>query len=329
MAISGCDRRPLEDELQAKVTIPIKIYWDVAGISPKNATILFYDKSGDLYGEWKSASQPGYAEGSMELIPGTYTAVAFNELRDQIDYVHMQGWEKLETLEAFVTQSQQILYPFSSQVEKETYVHQPGILAARLKTFTITPDMLGKTAFTSTDSGYYALSDLHPTRKTAQANVTIHVKGLNNARMPAITQLRHMASGYFFATDRNSLTPVTTQFTINNRKYDVGSNTDGSISTSATTFGVLGEWHHTGDTPDASFFLDIAFMLADAGQTIVEYSTDITHIMDIIVNENNAVTININLGIGPLPEIKPVGGDSGFETDLVQWDKVVIPLKAQ
>ena len=325
--LSSCERRPLEDEFISKAKIPIVIYWDLAEITPKNATVMFYAEDGSLYKEWITASEATKAVGEVELEPGNYTVVAFNELRNQIDYVRMRGWDKLETFEAYITENPTLLYTFSNRIEKETQVNEPGILAACITNISVTADMVSAYGNTNTKSkNIYALSDLHPDRKTARANMKVHVQGLNNALMPAMAELRHMASSYFFATDRNSLIPVTAQFKMNNRTYDSGSRRYGSISAVITTFGVLGEWHHTADTPDALFYLDLAFMLADAEKTIVEVSTDITNLIEILVDEKIAVTINIELDADPLPEIKPVGNGSGFDTDLVDWDKVIVPL---
>lgn len=325
--LTGCDRRPLEEGAICRIAIPIKIYWDLAEITPKNATVIFYTSDGALYKEWRSSSYPTYAEGEVELEPGDYTIVAFNELRDQIDNVRMRGWERLETFEAYAVLNHNPVYLFTSlSSNQDKQVYEPGILAACTATIHVTPEMLAGNTGASGKSDLYALTNLHPTRKTAQANMLVHVPRLNNARMPAIAQLRNMASSYFFATDRNSLSPATSQFTMNNREYNPGSNTDGTISTTISTFGVLGERHHISDTPDAKFYLDIAFMLTDAEQTIIETTTDITEVMEIIVDEKSAVTINIEINAPPLPVVKPVGGDSGFSTGLVDWDKVIIPL---
>lgn len=324
--ITSCERRPLEDALFTTAKIPVKIYWDLAGISPKNATVMFYREDGSFYKEWQTESDRECAEGYAELEPGRYTAVAFNELRNQIEYVRIRGWERLETLEAYISENTKPAYMFSSRDENEVQVQRPGILAACKASINITPDMISQTHYTPVGNDYFALTNLHPDRKTAQANMIVHVRGINNARMPAMAELRHMASGYFFATDKNSLSPVTAQFTMNNRKYLTDSKKDGNISATITTFGVLGEWHHTADTPDASFFLDLAFMLVDEKQTVVEFSADITDIMEIAVDEKIAVSINIETGLGELPEVKPVGSDSGFSTELIDWDKVIVPL---
>lgn len=330
IVLTSCERRPLEDELLSKAKIPIKIYWDLAAIAPKNATVMFYAEDGSLYKEWRTSSGATYAEGEVELEPGNYTAIAFNELRDQIDYVRMRGWDKLETFEAYVTENLNPLYTFSDRIAAERQVNEPGILATCMTKITVTADMLSPQISTKgMDTKINSLTDLHPVRKTAQANMKVYVQKLNYAFMPAIAELRHMASSYFFATDRNSLVPVTAQFKMNNRTYASGTKINGTISAVITTFGVLGEWHHTADTPDAKLYLDIAFMLTNAEKTIVEVSTEITDIIEIIVDERGAVTINIELDTEPLPEIEPAGNDSGFDTELVDWNKVIIPLGKQ
>lgn len=323
----GCENRPLEDPQEQLGQIPIRIYWDKAEVSPKNATVLFYNETGNLYKEWQSASQTGSAVGTVILPPGRYTAVAFNELRNQINNVHMQDWGKFETFEAFALPNLQPVYDFSSNVEGNMLVRQPGILSACTTSFTVEDTSCGCGTYNLTDSSYKALSDLHPTRKTARVNIIIHVDKLNNARMPALAELRNFASGYIFSTDRNTLTPVTTQFTANNRSYNPGSTTDGTVSTSVNIFGFPGDRFHLENTPGAKLYLDMAFMLADAEQTIVEYSKDVTDLVKVVTDENGGVTINIEIEIGRLPDITPVAGGSGFDTELVDWDKVIIPLQ--
>ncbi len=328
ISLISCERRPLEEVLLNKAKIPIKIYWDLAEVTPKNATVMIYAEDGSLYKEWRTASGITYAEGEVELEPGNYTAVTFNELRDQIDYIRMRGWDKLETFEAYVTENLNPPYRFSIRMIAEKQVNEPGILATCVTRFSVTKNMVSSVINNNTEPvNKNVLNDLHPVRKTARANIKVYIRGLNNALMPAMAELRHMASGYFFATDRNSLEPVTAQFKINNRTYDSETKKDGTISTMITTFGVLGEWHHTADTPDAAFFLDMAFMLANSEKTIIETSSEITDLMEILVDEKKAVTINVELNSESLPDIKPVGNGSGFNTELADWDKVIIPLE--
>ena len=323
----GCENRPLEDAQEQLGRIPIKIYWDKAEVLPKNATILFYNENGNLYKEWQSASQSDSTVGSIILPPGRYTAVAFNELRDQINYVHMQDWDKFDTFEAIALRNLQPVYDFASHIEGNIVVRQPGILSTYTTTFTVEATSCGCGVYNPTDTNNKALSDLHPTRKTTRVNIIVHIDKLNNARMPALAELRNFASGYIFSTDYNTITPVTTQFTVNNRSYNPQSTTAGTVSTSVNIFGLPGNRFHIGDPPGRKLYLDIAFMLADAEQTIVEYSTDITDLIKVITDKNDGVIINIEIGIGQLPDIIPVGGGSGFDTELVDWDKVIIPLQ--
>lgn len=327
MLLTCCERRPLEELKQGDTQIPIKIYWDKAEVLPKNTTILFYDENGNLYKEWQSASQVHYTEGSVVLSAGRYTAVVFNELRDQIDNVQMRNWNQFNTFEAVGVQNLHPVYNFASRDEAEFLIRQPGILSACIKNFIVEGNTNGCAIDDPANNDYFALSDLHPTRKSARINLIIHVNGLNNARMPVVAELRNIAFGYIFSTDWNTLLPVAMQFTVNNRTYNQGSATDGSVWTTVNAFGIPGERYHIGDNPDYKMFLDIAFMLVDAGKTIVEYSVDVTDLFKITVDQNEGVTINIEVEIGRLPDVKPVNGDSGFDTELADWDRVIIPLQ--
>ena len=144
--------------------------------------------------------------------------------------------------------------------------------------------------------------------------------------MPALAELRNFASGYVFSTDHNTVTPVTTQFTMNSRSYNPGSTTDGIVSTSINISGFPGNRFQLENVSGTKLYLDVAFMLADAEQTIVEYSTEITNLIKVITDNNNGITLNIEIWIEQLPDIIPVGGNSGFDTELVDWDKIIIPL---
>lgn len=325
--LTSCDRRPLEDLKQDAAQIPIKIYWDKADVVPQNATILFYDDNGNLYKEWQAASKPEYAEGSILLDPGHYTAVVFNELRSQINNIQMQNWNKFSTFEAIGVRNLNPVYDFASREKDEVLVRQPGILSACITSFDIGETSGGCGLYNPESGDYYALSDLHPTRKTTLVNILVHVNGLNNARMPAIAELRNTASGYIFPTDRNTLSLVSTQFTIGNRVYNPGSTTNGTVSTVINAFGIPGDRYNTEDNMPGRMYLDLAFMLADAKMTIVEYSIDVTDLLKVTTNPNEGVTIDIEVTIGQLPVVKPVNGSSGFDTELVDWDKVIIPLQ--
>lgn len=315
----SCERRPLEDELIITAKIPVKAYWDLAKIAPQNATVIIYKEDGSIYLEKGFSSNDTYAETEVALEIGSYTVFVFNELRDQIDYIRMRGHEKLATFEAYVTPVAKV-YDTRNYANGDKMVNQPGALALAQATITVTKEMIDRT---SSD----LLTDLHPELKIATVNITAHIKGLNNARMPALAELRNMAESYSFATDQNSLVPVTTQFLMEKRAYYPDSFTDGTISVTLTSMGVFGDRTTVEDTPDNNVYLDILFQLVDAERTMITLSRDVTHDLDIIVEENKAITINLDIDMGILPNVKPEGSeDSGFDSEVSDWEGIEVPI---
>lgn len=319
LALLSCERRPLEDELRITAKIPVKAYWDLAKISPQNATVMIYKEDGSLYLEKGFSSSDTYAETEVALEVGSYTVFVFNELRDQIDYIRMRGHEKLTTFEAYVTPAATV-YDTRNHENGDKMVNQPGALASVQATITVTNEMVDHT-----HSGL--LTDLHPELKIATVNIKAHIKGLNNARMPVLAELKNMAESYYFAANRNSLTPVTTQFLMDNRVYYPNSFTDGTISVILPSIGVLGDRITVDDTPDNKVYFDLLFQLVDEERTQIALSKDITNDLEIIVEEHRAVTINVEVDMGTLPDVKPEGGeDSDFDSDVSDWEGIEVPI---
>lgn len=335
--LSSCERRPLEEfSIPDGARIPVTIYWDQANIIPQNVTVLIYNEDGSLFLEtvFENSGVSAYTE--VYLPAGIYTVIGFNEMRNQIDYVRIRGHENLSTLEAYTTTASST-YSTQSQANQETIIDQPGSLAVAKDVITVSEEAVklsheralyhGQNTSGSTDLQV----NLRPVLKTSMVHVKVYVSGLHNARMPALAELRNMASGYLLGTDRNSLTPVTTQFMLNNRAYVEGSATEGSVSASITSFGVPGNREIVENIP-AKIYLDLAFQLVDQERTLTSFSRDVTLVLNITVDENRAVTINVDLSpemIPPiiLPDVKPEGGDdSGIGSDLIDWDTVVIPI---
>ena len=85
------------------------------------------------------------------------------------------------------------------------------------------------------------LVGLVPLRKVHKFNIIAHVKGLNNARMPALVDLLGIAESFNIKEDKSSRIASTQQFIMNNRTYDSDSKRNGTISKTIYTWGFLGE----------------------------------------------------------------------------------------
>ena len=148
---TSCRRQDLEYEFAEAARIPIFIDWSKADIQPQNVTVLVYDQaSGKLFKEHKFAHNNNKIQSYIDLPVGKYTVVVFNELRDQIDYVRISGYEELSTLRAYVVQNNDPLV----RADDVFYVNEPGILAAKLiANFEVTESMIANNFYFSKTRG--------------------------------------------------------------------------------------------------------------------------------------------------------------------------------
>lgn len=328
----SCYRRPLEEEYKA--TIPIGADWTKAELTPQNVTVLFYNQNtGNLVLEHQFEHNDQRIQSHVDLPVGIYTVVLFNEIREQVSGVGIRGYENFETLEAYAKPNPNAI----TRGADGPIVHEPGILATVIVTdFEVTSDMVAYTRYSATRPPdevlvppVETLVDLIPERKVCQLQAFVHVDGINNARMPVLAYIHNMAEGYSFRKDQNITLPVSHQFTLDNRVYDVGSTQNGTITATINTFGVLGERNTVNDQPeDKPIVFDMYFMLVDQERTIVNRTFDVTPAIGFSPENNGSITLDLGIGIEqPLPEVIPGGTeDSGFGADLVDWGIIDVPL---
>lgn len=341
LLLLACERRLLEEEMHNSAKIPIVAHWERAGVLAQNATLLVYRSDSTLLFEkaFASNSSQTVSSTSINLEVGSYFIVVFNEKRDQIDYVRIRGYKHLGTLEAYLMASA-TAYSTQSRAAGERLVYQPGSLAVSLIPLEVTQEMVMRSrtrssgelstgAYQAVDEAIDKMSNLYPVLKTTPVVITTHVAGLNNARMPALIELRNMAEGYLFATDQNSYVPVTTQFTVGERIYNAGSDRDGTIVQQVVTLGLPGDRSSIFDLK-RPIYNDIAVQLVDQERTLIEKSFDITELIEVYMdeNENLAVHLSATLNLGQLPDVKAeAGSGSGFDSDVADWESEQIDIE--
>ncbi|MFI3281930.1 MAG: DUF5119 domain-containing protein [Rikenellaceae bacterium] len=342
VVLHSCERQKLMEDCicTTKAAIPIHIDWEASGVTPKNVTVLLYNKSdGSLAQEHMFQHNDADIQSYIYVPMGEYTVVVFNELRGQIEYVDVEDHESLLTLK-FVSETNNSAIARSSTLD---YVQQPGGLAVQIvEDFEVTKEVILYTATMgdsvtdddtskSTDedvsrSTSTALMNIETEQKTCWLTITAHFKNLNYARMPSLVDLSNIANGYYVGSDKNTLDPARMQFTMNNRTYDEGSDSEGTISTTVALFGTLGDRLSTSDhTDETPITIDILFMQIDEEQSLVNYSQDVT---DLIEFGDDGLNLTIDIDFSdPLPVVTPEGWeDSGFSTGLEDWTVVEVPL---
>lgn len=337
LLLSSCYRRPLEGICEDEALIPIGAVWTMANIKPQNVTALFYNQdNGELVLEHRFENNPNRIQTYASVPVGKYTVVVFNELRGQIKGVGLRGYENVSTLEAFAVPNPNV----KNRSNTHPYVYNPEILASvMVRDFEITNEMINASHNASNGievspamkETIETLVGLVPLRKVHRLNIVAHVKGLNNARMPALVDLLGITESYTFEEDRNTHIVAAQQFTMSNRVYDDNAKRNGTISTTIYTFGLLGEKPSAvGVQNDSSVQLDFLFMLVDKESTLVRQSIDVTPFIRFQPEDHGATTLNLYIELAEsLPEVAPAGDEnSGFESEIIDWDIIEVPLNA-
>lgn len=333
----SCKRQVLLTECPCSetVAIPVSIDWSKSGVTPKNVSMLFYNKSdGSLAKEFTFEHSDNDIQAYVTLPVGEYKVVVFNELRDQIDYVNVSDHENISTLKFYATSDDNA----KSRSESANYVQQPGDLATAIVDNVIVDEDLiiyaasGSSTKSDVKSSVDQLQSIVTEKKTTWLDITVHLTGLNNVLL-TLVDLGNVADGYMAESDKNSSSSATMQFDMNNRSYDdesVTTNREGTLSTSVALFGALGDRfsadEHTDQTP---IMLDMLFLLVDE-KTLETRSKDITDLIEFTPQTDGSVKMSVYLDFDdePFENVEPAGstGGSGFGSDVDDWYSVDVPL---
>ncbi len=337
---TACHRQALEDLEYGTAKIPVHIDWSVSGVTPQNVTMLFYNKKdGTLVLEHHFENNDAAIQSYVQLFPGIYSVLVFNELPGQIQNVNIENKSKLSEIEAYGKKMANALLASASL----TYMNSPGKLASVLvDKLEITDEMVYYSNLVSAsstanplwtgsefESTVTALMGLIPLERTATFELNAGIKGLNYARMPALINISNLSGGYYFQTNENSMIPVTYQFTSKDSEFNPGSATDGFITGNVDLFGVLGNPDSVTDQPaDQPILLELIFMLVDSDKTIVKRTFDITQLIKFRKEPGGHMILSLTIqDPEPLPVVTP-DGNSGFGTNVVNWEIIDVPLVA-
>lgn len=315
----SCQRRDLGGECVTGVSIPLYVDWETSGVSPQNVTALFYDSTtGDLVLEHYYEHNDNSVHSYVELPEGSYSVVVFNELRDQADNISITGHENLYTLSAYSSADDDVI----TRLEGDYHITQPGDFAtAVLHDVEVDYDLLT----TKADE----LTSVTTTSKVSTLDITVAVDGLNNALMPVSADLRNLSSSHLIVADSNSTDLSTIQFTFDTRTYDDDSQSDGVITASITTLGVIGDRDNTDHNSDESpLLLDIFFTLVDADATLVNSTIDVTDSLVFYTDDYGNIDMTLSITLpDTLPDVEAAGsGGSGFGSSVDDWEGVYVPL---
>ncbi len=344
----SCERKPIYDDCICNNTlsIPINIDWATSGITLQNVTILFYDsEDGTLQYEHYYEHNSKDIQSYVLLPEGSYTAVVFNELREDqpANKLSCEDHENISTLRFDILDAS----PLRSRATTRSYTEQPNDLAvAVVEGLEVTEAMILEAAYATDDTEgtkslsattkatVESLTDVVPVKKNTTINISAHFDNIYYARVTsspgALVDLVNLSDGYYVYEDQNSSSTTTLQFVMSELEYDDGSLYNGTVSGSVSTFGTLGDRASTSGHDDSTpITLDILFMLKDTDLTEVGYNMDVTDQVTHETLSDGSIVMTMDVDFDEsLPVVEPDGsdGDSAFGTKVEDWNVVHVPL---
>ncbi|MGN0191012.1 MAG: DUF5119 domain-containing protein [Candidatus Cryptobacteroides sp.] len=329
-ALISCRLDHLYYASSGTATVLVEPDWSACGLHPNGVSIYAYtEPDGKLYRRFPPVSAESKCY--VKLPQGDFTLVVMNDTPEEFDgKMTFCGEENLDTFQARGVKDGQrsqklaeYLSAKSGNASEEYCIVEPDTLAVSVvRGVHIAPEQIDyfydrPESDISVESAL--LVETTPEPVVSQVNITAHVTGLKYARGTTISFLRGVAAGHCIGLGENSTDKASHAFILNNRTFDPGSDSDGTIRASFLSFGLVGD----GNT-DSRYILDINFILINGKEHPLSF--DVTDKISIDVSLSLKISINLNLEI-TLPEV--VGGDDeggGFSTDVIEWEDEIIPI---
>ena len=320
LAISSCKRDHLYYEGLHTATVIVNPDWTKSHLHPNGVTVYAYNSSdGSLYKRFPpvSAQERCY----IQLPKGNYTLIVMNdtpeEFADRIDFI---GEENLKTLQAKGVQDLKRSKRENASGSLYCIVEPDTLAVALYSNLNITQQQIDyfwdKPENTVSPENAIKIN-VEPQRVVTMINIKAHVKGLKYARGTTISYFRGLAEGHMLGQGQNSMESVAQSFILNQRVFDPGSDSDGTIKASFLSFGMLGD----GNT-SSRYYLDINFVLINGEPYPLTF--DVTDLITVDISLNLQLSLNINLEI-ELPEV--IGDEGGgFNPDVGEWEDEIVDI---
>ena len=328
--LNGCTMDHLYYASSDTATVLVQPNWENAGLEPNGVTVFAYrDSDGSLYRRFPpvSASEKCY----IKLPEGDFSLVVMNDTPEEFGgNMVFTGEENISTLQARGVKDENKSSKLEAHLESKSSsegsdycIVDPSPLALSVvRGIHISPEQIDY---------YYdrPQNDISADQaievKTEQRNVIstvsikAHVKGLKYARGTTLCYLRGVAAGHCMGLGVNSPDAAAQGFILNNRTFDPGSDSDGTIHASFSSFGLIGD-----GKGDDKYYLDINFVLINGESYPLTF--DVSELLSVDVSLSLQLSLSVDLEI-ELPEVVGEEG-GGFNTDISEWiDEIVdIPM---
>lgn len=310
-------------------TVLVEPDWSKSGVNPNGVTVFAFNESdGSLYKRFPpvSAQEKCY----VKLPEGDFTLVVMNDTPEEFGgTIAFEGSDNLNTFIARGVKDEQKSKKLSEHLaskaegdDEEYCIVEPDTLVVSVvKGLHIAPEQIDY-YYDKPQADYSVESaiqvDVEPAPVISSVNIKVHVKGLKYARGTTLSFLRGVSAGHYPALGVNSSQTVAQAFILNNRTFDPGSDSDGTIRADILSFGFAGD----GNT-ESRYYLDINFVLINGESYPMSF--DVTDVISIDVTLALQLTLNLDLDI-ELPEVVGEEEEGGFNTDVIEWDDEIVDI---
>lgn len=307
-------------------TVLVEPDWSRSGIHPNGVTVFAFDESdGSLYKRFPpvSAQEKCY----IKLPEGDFTLVVMNDTPEEFDgTIAFEGSDNLNTFIAKGVKDEQKSKKLSEYLASKAegdddycIVEPDTLVVSVVKGLHIAPEHIDY-YYDKPQSDYSVESaiqvDVEPAPVISSVNIQVHVKGLKYARGTTLSYFRGVSAGHYPALGVNSSQTVAQAFILNNKAFDPGSDSDGTIKADFLSFGLV-------DAPDGRYYLDINFVLINGESYPLSF--DVTDNVKIDVSLSLQLSLNLNLDI-ELPEVVGDEDKGGFNTDVSDWEDEIVDI---
>lgn len=314
---ASCQRDHLYYASSNTATVLVEPDWSVSGLHPNGVSVYaFREDDGALYKRFPPVSADKQC--FVRLPEGDFTLVIMNDSPQEFGgSMVFTGEENLATFKALGLKDE------TRSKGGEYCIVEPDTLAVSVvRGVHVTPEQIDY-YYDMPQTGQAEVPALEvrtaPKSVISRVNITAHVKGLKYARGTMMCYMRGVAAGHCLGLEENTREKAAQAFVLNNRKFDEGSDTDGTVRSSFLSWGLVGD----GNT-DSRYYLDLNFVLLNGD--LYPLSFDVTELIKVDVTLSLSLNLNMTLEI-ELPET--VGDEEGgFDTDINDWvDEIVdIPM---
>lgn len=332
LALASCQRDHLYYASAGTATVLVEPDWSRSGVHPNGVTVYaFNDADGSLYKRFPPVS--AHDKCYIKLPEGDFTLIVMNDTPEEFQgRIEFTGEENINTFQAkgvkdgLKTQklNEHLAAKADAAPDGEYCIVEPDTLAVSVvRGLHISAEQIDY--FYNKPQTDVAMDQaikvkVEPKSVISQVNIVAHVKGLKYARGTTLSYLRGTAGGYYLGKEVNSTDVVSHGFILNNRQFDPGSDSDGTISANFLSFGLIGN----GMTAE-KYDLDINFVLVNGEDHPMSF--DVSKLITIDITLSLQLSLKLDLKV-ELPEVVTGEEDGGFSTDVSEWDDetVAIPM---